>query len=229
MWWRGACWVQVVGLPRSNLVKSTASAFAPSISASGPFGAFAAPEPAAVGESTLREPLFAAEREVSRAPVARAPYPSAISTSELLQRAASLGPARNTWESIALPADPILDEKRQPHVAERRERFTRMVKVGLGACLAVCVVALGVSALSGDAAASTTASTPITAAAVRSNTVPAQAIVPIEKLDDTRHAKAPRRAPQNPSDRRDQPREAPLIQRPQGRGSTRATASAQAS
>ncbi|HSO33389.1 MAG TPA: hypothetical protein VLT33_12735 [Labilithrix sp.] len=159
-----------------------------------PFGAFTAPAPVAIGESTLREPLFAGDGavDVDMAPVARAPYPSAISTSELLERAAALGPARTTWESIVLPADPILDEKRQPHVAERRERFTRMVKIGLGACLAVCVVALGVSALSGEASAST-AGTPIAAAAVGGNTVPAQSIVPVEKLDGTRHAKAARR------------------------------------
>ncbi|CAN5911559.1 hypothetical protein BH11MYX4_BH11MYX4_48330 [soil metagenome] len=183
-----------MGLPRSNLVKSKLSPATGAL----PFGAFTAPAPVAIGESTLREPLFAGEGEgavevdVDMAPVARAPYPSAISTSELLERAAALGPARTTWESIVLPADPILDEKRQPHVAERRERFTRMVKIGLGACLAVCVVALGVSALSGEASAST-AGTPTTAAAVLANTVPAQSIVPVEKLDGTRHAKAPRR------------------------------------
>ena len=62
-----------------------------------------------------------------------------------------------------------------------------MVKVGLGACLAVCVVALGVSALSGDASAAT----PASAAAAR-NTVPSQSIVPVEKLGGQRYAKAVR-------------------------------------
>ena len=185
-----------MGLPRSNLVKSKLSPSTGPL----PFEAFTAPAPVAVGESTLREPLFAGEGagDVEMAPSPappppRAPYPSAISTSELLERAAALGPGRMTWESIVLPADPILDEKRQPHVAERRERFTRMVKVGLGACLAVCVVALGVSALSGEASAATP-SAPAAAAALLGNTIPAQSIVPVEKLDGTRHAKATRRA-----------------------------------
>lgn len=181
-----------VGLPRTNLVKPQFSVGTGPV----PFQAFAAPAPSAVGESaigesTVREQLSNMGGDVDLAqppPPARAPYPSAISTQELLERAAALRPARTTWESIVLPADPILDEKQLPHVAERRERFTRMVKVGLGACLAVCVVALGVSALSGDASAATPAS-----AAEARNTVPAQGIVPVEKLGSTAcYAKAAR-------------------------------------
>ena len=179
-----------VGLPRTNLVKSQLSVGTGPV----PFQAFAAPPPApnTIGESTLREPLSNMSGVVDvdlslPPPTARAPYPSAISTHELLARAAALGPARTTWESIVLPVDPILDEKQLPHVAERRERFTRMVKIGLGACVAVCVVALGVSALSGDASAATPASV-----AEARNTVPAQSIVPIERLDGQRHAKAAR-------------------------------------
>ncbi len=181
-----------VGLPRTNLVKSQLSVGTGPV----PFQAFAAPAPApnTIGESTLREPLSnmggVVDVDLSLPPPpARAPYPSAISTHELLARAAALGPARTTWESIVLPADPILDEKQLPHVAERRARFTRMVKIGLGACVAVCVVALGVSALSGDASAATPASV---AVAEARNTVPAQRIVPIEKLDGQRNAKAAR-------------------------------------
>ena len=176
-------------LPRTNLVKSQLSVGTRPL----PFEAFTAPAPVAVGESTLREalPIMNAESgaiDVDLSPPSRLPYASAISTHELLERAAALGPGRLTWESIVLPADPILDEKRQPHVAERRERFTRMVKIGLGACLAVCVVALGVSALSGEASAAT----PATAAEAR-NTVPAQSVVPVERLGGQRYAKAPRR------------------------------------
>ena len=181
----------VVALPRTNLVKSQLSVEPGPL----PFEAFTAHAPLAIGESTLREPLPVMSEsgavDVDLSPPSRLPYPSAsaISTHELLERAASLGPGRMTWASIVLPADPILDEKRQPHVAERRERFTRMVKVGLGACLAVCVVALGVSALSGEASAAT----PATVAEAR-NTVPAQSVVPIEKLGGPRFAKASRRA-----------------------------------
>ena len=190
--------------------------FAPGSTAPLPFGAFVgvvAP-PAAAGEGTMREALTTSadvvevevevevevspdSRQVSDSrqvapPSARGPYPSAISASELLERAAAMGPARMTWESIVLPADPILDEKRQPHVAERRERFTRMVKIGLGACLAVCVVALGVSALSGDGSSSSSSSS-ATASSSEARTIPAKAIVPIEPFDGTRHGKAVRR------------------------------------
>ena len=186
--------------------------FAPGSTAPLPFGAFVnvvAP-PAAVGEGTMREALTTSadvvevevspdSRQVSDSrqvapPSARSPYPSAISASELLERAAAMGPARMTWESIVLPADPILDEKRQPHVAERRERFTRMVKIGLGACLAVCVVALGVSALSGDGSSSSSSSSATASSSEAvARTIPAKAIVPIEPFDGTRHGKAVRR------------------------------------
>jgi hypothetical protein len=219
--WRGPCSVDVVRLPRSNLVKSKSSHVAPTaspfdrtvagIGAPVPvfiapptpapflpdrtvplaFGAFAAPAaaPVSVGESTLREPL---NTNLDGVEVPRGPYPSAISTHELLQRAAALGPARMTWESIVLPADPILDEKQQPHVAERRQRFTRMVKVGLGACLAVCVVALGVSALSGNASASSSSAA---SSEALGKTIPSKGIVPVEALDATIHAKLARRTP----------------------------------
>jgi hypothetical protein len=212
-----------VGLPRSNLVKSKSSpvafdatmagvggppvALAPTVAPVPPpfmpdrtaplaFGAFVAPVAmVAVGESTLREPLAVTGETVADVapPTARDPYPSAISTNELLERAAALGPARMTWESIVLPADPILDEKRQPHVAERRERFTRMVKIGLGACLAVCVIALGVSALSSSNSSSASAAAPSSEALGK--TIPSKGIVPVETLGGTVHAKLVRRLP----------------------------------
>lgn len=119
---------------------------------------------------------------------ARPVYASAPSTNELLERAAALGPMRMTWESIVLPADSILNEKQQPHVAERRARLTRLVKGAVGACLGLCVLALGVSALSGDATA-----VPVAAAATLGKTVASKGIVPVERLDGAKHAKAARR------------------------------------
>lgn len=191
--------LQAVPAPFSFAPVSNASPF--TTTAPLPFGAFVAPLPPSsggVGDSTMREALHTnpdgidvevspVSRPLSPGP-ARAPYPSSISANELLERAAAMGPARMTWESIVLRADPVLDEKRQPHVAERRERFTRMVKIGLGACLAVCVVAIGVSAVSGDASSSSAS-----ASSSSLRTVPAKAVVPIEALEGTKHGKAARR------------------------------------
>jgi hypothetical protein len=188
----------VVGLPRSNLVKP----LLPS-----PPAAFV-PVPAPVEASSARDPFrtnadsVEVEIESQRAPETqrdavsaftgsepvRGPYASSPSATELLERAAAMGPARMTWESIVLVSDPILSEKRQPHVAERRERLTRVVKMTLGACVAVCALALGVSALSGDASAKTTA-----AATSLGKTVASKGIVPVERLDGTKHGKAARR------------------------------------
>lgn len=119
----------------------------------------------------------------------RAPYTSAPSSTELLERAAALGPARMTWESIVLPTDPILDEKRQPRVAERRARLTRIVKATLGACVGLCVLAVGVSAVSGDPSPTPAASTSST----MGKTVASKAVVPVEPLAIAKHAKAVRR------------------------------------
>ena len=172
-----------------------------------PFAAPIAEQPAAEALEALEAAAPAPERESfrtkadsvevsvesQRAPETfreppRGQYSSSPSAEELLERAAALGPPRMTWESIVLPADPILHEKSTPHVAERRARLTRMVKLGLGACLAVCVLALGVSALSGDASA-----TPVAAADAGAKTVPSKGVIPVEPLDGTRHAKAVRR------------------------------------
>lgn len=139
--------------------------------------------------ATFREPapVSGESAPAPQAPV-RSQYSSSPSAGELLERASALGPARTTWESIVLPADPILHEKRTPHVAERRARLTRMVKIGLGACLGVCVLALGVSALSGDASAA-----PVAASEALAKIVPSKGIIPVEPLDGTRHAKVVRR------------------------------------
>lgn len=134
-------------------------------------------------------PAFAAT-EPCAVPV-RLPYPSAVSTNELLERAAAMGPARMTWESIALEADPVLSEKRQPHVAERRQRLTRVVKMTLGACVAVCALALGVSALSALSGNSSAAAQTEPGPAV-GKTVASKGVVPVEPLDGTKHGKAVR-------------------------------------
>ena len=204
-----------MGLPRSRLIKSKLSDVAPvSAAISGPavfapapfngertvplaFSAFAAPRaPADLGDTTLRDALgaYPADATLQDAPpVSRDLYPSSPSARELVERAAALGLARPSWDSMVLPVDPILDEKRQPRVTERRERFTRMVKVGLAACVAVCVLAIGVSALSGPASASTPSAA--SAAAALDKTVPSKAVVPVEGLEGTKHAKAVRKAP----------------------------------
>ena len=112
------------------------------------------------------------------------------SAEELVQRAHAMGPARMTWESIVLPSDPVLSEKRTAHVAERRARLTRVVKVTLAACLGVCVLALGVSALSGDSSSSASKSA---AEASLGKSVPSKSVVPVEPMDGTKHGKAVRR------------------------------------
>ncbi|MBX3189029.1 MAG: hypothetical protein KF819_18555 [Labilithrix sp.] len=108
---------------------------------------------------------------------------------ELVERAAALGPLRTTWESFVLPDDPILTAKLGPHVAERRARLTRMVKMTLGGCLALCVVALGISAVSADPSQSVPASE-----VVVGKTVPSKGTTPIETIDASTRAKAVRRA-----------------------------------
>lgn len=111
--------------------------------------------------------------------------PHAPSTSDLLERAARLGPARPTFESIVLPNDPILLEKMQPAAAQRRARFRKVVKATLGACLALCVIALGASALSPSEASASEPSSKVSA-----RTAPARPLVTIEKLDDATRSKA---------------------------------------
>ena len=161
-----------MGLPRTNLVQPVTN----------PFTAPEARDPFRTDADSIDVAM-----ESQRAPETQRD----ATTNELLERAAAMGPARRTWESIVLTADPILSEKRLPHVAERRERLTRIVKMTLGACVAVCAIALGVtvlSALSGDASASTHA-----AAAALGKTVASKGVVPVEPLDGTKHGKAARR------------------------------------
>lgn len=108
----------------------------------------------------------------------------------LLERAARLGPARPTLESILLPNDPILGQKLEPRVAERRMRLTRIVKGALGACVAVCVAALVATALSGEASA---APGPRDKAAARA-AAPTTRVADVEALSGGVRAKAATKA-----------------------------------
>jgi hypothetical protein len=115
-----------------------------------------------------------------------APSRGELSREELLMRAAELGPSRRTWESIVLsPTDPILADKMQPRVRERRARFRRIVKLTLGACVAFCLVATGASLMSSGNLANA-ASSPA------HKTAPAIAEVPVEKLEMPTRGKASR-------------------------------------
>lgn len=115
---------------------------------------------------------------------------SAPSRQDLLQRAAVLGPVRLTYASMAFSStDPILGEKMQPRVAERRARFRKVVKVTLGACLGFCVIATAATALSsGGEPTKAAAKSPGGA-----RTVPATGVVLVEKIDFPELAKAPGR------------------------------------
>ena len=168
--------------------------------------------PPRVGESHVHETLITSVdrpdggTDGSPAPteLGRAPYATmSISAREILERAATLKAVRLTWESIVPPADPILDEKRQPHVVGRRKRFTRMVKVGLGGCLAVCAAALGLCAFadespaassSASSSSSPTEATSSASSEALSKTVPAKAVIPVEALECLKHGKASRRS-----------------------------------
>ncbi len=111
---------------------------------------------------------------------------AAPSRQDLLQRAAELGPARMTWESIVLlPTDPILGEKMQPRVAERRARFRKLVKAAVGACGAFCLVATVASVMSST---SSTDNKSTASSAVK--TAPASGVVPVEKLELVTRTKA---------------------------------------
>jgi hypothetical protein len=155
-----------VGLLGSNLVTSPSNAINASSSGS-------------VDVSlSMEEALMDTQADI---PTLEAHAPS---TSDLLERAARLGPARPTFESIVLPNDPILLEKMQPAAAQRRARFRKVVKATLGACLALCVIAIGASALSPSEASASEGNT------MSARTAPARPVVTIEKLDDAKRGKA---------------------------------------
>lgn len=119
---------------------------------------------------------------------------AAPSRQELLLRAAELGPARMTWASIVLPADPILGEKMKPRVVERRARFRKIVKAAVGACAAFCLVATAATAVSAATGSSDTGAT-VTSSF---KTAPATREVPVETLDTTPRGKAPSKVTATP-------------------------------
>lgn len=204
----------VVGLPRSNLVKPKSTAVSAPVPVPVP-APFPAPEPEPSGIRSLEvaatfpqiDNPFLAQPQALVAPAAsgsvdvmvedaladtHSDAPVALdahapSTHDLLERAARLGPARPTFESIVLPNDPILLEKMQPAAAQRRARFRKVVKATLGACLALCVAAIAASALSPSEASASPSSTTSSAVA---RTAPARPLVTIEKLDEAKRGKA---------------------------------------
>ena len=97
----------------------------------------------------------------------------APSRQDLLQRAAALGPSRLTYATLTL-TDPVLGEKMQPWVAERRARFRRLVKIALGACIAFCMVATVATALPSSVPAMSVHG---------AKDAPSRGVVPVEKPD----------------------------------------------
>jgi len=78
-----------------------------------------------------------------------------------------------------LPSDPVLTQKREPRVAERRARFRRIVTATVAACAGVCLIALVITLVSGgDGSAMSAASS----AAAEGKTAPTSAEVPVDKL-----------------------------------------------
>jgi hypothetical protein len=106
----------------------------------------------------------------------------------LLKRAAELGPARTSYESIVLPNDPVLLAKGTVEVAERRARLRRVVKGTLGLCGGLCLVALVVSIVSGGPESAANAAT--SASVSVANAVPAKVEIPVTKMDTTTRTKA---------------------------------------
>jgi hypothetical protein len=109
---------------------------------------------------------------------------AAPSREDLLKRAAERSNARMTWESIVLaPTDPILGQKMQPRVRQRRARLRLVVKAALGACVAFCLFVFAGKAFSLDVADETSSSAP-------RKTAPAVGTVPVEKLDAVTRGRA---------------------------------------
>ena len=153
----------LVGLPRSNLVKKP-DIVVPPVGAVVTGPSLPLPAVSLAGDlssdmSRATDPGIDVEVPVEVkappvvAPSMRAAAPSIVepSAQSLLERAAALGPVRLTFESIAIP-DPVLEAKHEPRIAERRARLTRVVKATLGACVGVCILAVGVSIFSSSEA-----------------------------------------------------------------------------
>lgn len=176
--------------PTASPFESAAPSLPPGVPAPAAFPtAFPVPAPATFG-APLAAPDVAVDVVVDdmRMSADDATHDDAApSRQELLLRAAELGPARMTWASIALPADPILGEKMKPRVVERRARFRKIVKAAVGACAAFCLVATAATAVSAATGSSDNG------AKVTSSikTAPATRVVPVETLDTTPRGKAP--------------------------------------
>jgi hypothetical protein len=134
--------------------------------------------------------LAATQLDMSVPPV-EIPVPMATSDftgptpSDLLARAAELGPARPSMDSIVLPSDPILQAKSQPEIAARRAKLRRIVKGLVGACGVMCIAALILSIVSGSPETANAATTDMMSA-----NAPAQSTVPVEKMAGATRAKA---------------------------------------
>lgn len=114
----------------------------------------------------------------------------APSRQSLLMRAAQRGPALSFDNIPMTSTDPVLAQKTQPRVAERRARFRTVVKLALGACAGLC--------LFGTAATALSSSGPMAAASKHEvashNSAPAAAIVPKETLEFPATTKAEKTA-----------------------------------
>jgi hypothetical protein len=200
----------LVGLPRSSLVKkpfpAPAGTCAPTVPRPTPTPLeVAATCPAivppteteakqvvaAVAKPEPPKPVSLDDIDVMVADDMRIPFESipdaAPSKEALLERAAALGPVRMTWASILPTSDPILEAKQKPVIAERRARLTKVVKGTLGACAALCVLAVVVSIFS---AGESSASAATSSAAAAFKTAPAQRVVAVEQLAGARRGKA---------------------------------------
>ena len=105
--------------------------------------------------------------------------------SDLLARAAELGPARPSMDSIVLPNDPILQAKSQPEIAARRAKLRRVVKGLVGACGVMCIAALIVTIVSGSPETANAATN-----AMMSANAPLPSAVPVETISGAARPKA---------------------------------------
>ncbi len=153
-----------MGLPRSKLVKSKLPATAADSALPAPLALVPAmPEPVVAGAP----------------PDPAADGPSARS---LLERAARLGPPRPTLESIPLPRDPILGAKMLPEIVARRAKLALITKATVGACLLLCLAALGDVLLEGGTNVASAATTsPLRGRAFVAPSVEALAPLVLEK------------------------------------------------
>jgi hypothetical protein len=176
-----------VGLPHSSLIKPETSPITPTEPAF-----VVPPPPLPLLASAFRgprgdEPSIEVEIEDAVRPPNATLVDAGPSKDALLERAASLGPVRGTWESFLVPNDPILGAKMQPRVAERRARLRRVVKATLGVCGALCVVSLIASAFGGGNVAEASS-----AHVAEARSTPATAVTTVEKIDEVKRVKAAR-------------------------------------